>query len=101
MLFSATNMERCESYDSTTVQTPPSLAERDLPAPRFADASIPANSYPRPTFAGRALDYGQEEVTQPVAGKEAFGLLASPLPLPTAQVNSSVSGATYFSRQAP
>jgi hypothetical protein len=101
MLFSATNMERCESYDSTTVQTPPSLTGRDVPAPRFADASIPANSYPRPTFAGRALDYGHGEVTQPVAGKEAFGLLASPLPLPTAQVKSSVSRATYSSRQAP
>jgi hypothetical protein len=82
-----------------TVQTPPSLAERHVPAPRFADSSVPASCHPRSTFAGRALDYGQGEVTQPAAGKEVFGLLASPLPVSTEQNMKSSVGHSHYSYQ--
>jgi hypothetical protein len=82
-----------------TVQTPFFLAERHVPAPRFADSSTPASCYPRSSFAGRALDYGQGEVTQPVAGKEAFRLLASPLPVSAEQNIKSLVGHSHCCSQ--
>ena len=89
-------MERVDSFESTTMQTPLDLLESR--GVRSSTGSNIAGCLPRPMFEGRALNYGQPEAPQAVVDMHKSGLLASPLPVSTAQdQTSSVSHSHYSS----
>ena len=69
------------------MQTPLDLPEsRGI---RSFTGSIIVGCLPRPMFEGRALNYGRPEAHQAVVDTQKSGLLASPLPVSTAQDQTS------------